>query len=327
MEQDADAFVLVIGGRYGSVVPAVGKSVTNLEYRMARAKGIPVFAFARGEVLAALPIWRDNQQADFKAIVTDPGVFEFIDEVRGKHSVWMQEFRVARDITNALRQQFAYRMMDGLHLQRQLHGSPADYARFSGAALRIVLERPLAWEHLLLAQLVEDEVASAADLRLSYDTHVSFGPGERVLDDDTPAWQSSVLAQSSGLINGLSRLLTETLNESLLAGDTAQIGSCARLVGRAYREAMEWAIGVRRAHVSEDRRPVVHEMSLFTRDIIVEIEALPEGLRRTVHETVAGIGPDEKRSASFNFNVNIHNLEAYEKAFEVLRRKRQPPGK
>ena len=203
VEQDADAFVLVIGGRYGSVVPAVGKSVTNLEYRMARAKGIPVFAFVRGEVLAALPIWRDNPQADFKAIVTDPGVFEFIDEVRLKHSVWMQEFRVARDITNALRRQFAYRMMAGLHLQRQLHGSPADYARFSGAALRIVLERPLAWEHLLLAQLVEDEVASAADLRLSYDTRVSFGPGERVLDSDTPAWQSSVLAQSSRLINGL----------------------------------------------------------------------------------------------------------------------------
>src|SRR5260370_41029959 len=47
VEQDADALILVIDGRYGYAPPAVGKSVTNQEYLAARAKGIPIFAFVK----------------------------------------------------------------------------------------------------------------------------------------------------------------------------------------------------------------------------------------------------------------------------------------
>jgi len=45
VNQDADVLVLLIGGRYGSLAPGVNRSVTNLEYLAARAKGIPIFAF------------------------------------------------------------------------------------------------------------------------------------------------------------------------------------------------------------------------------------------------------------------------------------------
>jgi hypothetical protein len=41
VEQDADILIVVIGGRYGTVDFSATKSVTNLEYLAARAKGIP----------------------------------------------------------------------------------------------------------------------------------------------------------------------------------------------------------------------------------------------------------------------------------------------
>ena len=47
VESRADVFILVIGGRYGSVSEH-GKSVTNLEYVTGRAKGIPVYVFVMG---------------------------------------------------------------------------------------------------------------------------------------------------------------------------------------------------------------------------------------------------------------------------------------
>lgn len=191
VEQDADALILVIGGRYGSVVPVSEKSVTNLEYDVARAKRIPVLAFVKADVLALLPIWRDNPKADFRAVVDDPRVFQFISDVRGLHSIWTQEFTLARDITDALRQQFAYHMTDGLTLLRQIRGSPMEYAGFSGQALRIALERPAGWNGLLLAQLLADEIANAADLRVSYNADVSFGPGERIPESEMSVWQAA----------------------------------------------------------------------------------------------------------------------------------------
>src|ERR1043166_5353057 len=60
VERDADMFVLVVGGRYGKPVPDSAKSVTNLEYSTARAKGIPIFAFVEKRVLAQLPTWKRN---------------------------------------------------------------------------------------------------------------------------------------------------------------------------------------------------------------------------------------------------------------------------
>lgn len=43
VEQRADIMVLIVGCRYGYVTERGEKSITNLEYLRARAKGIPIF--------------------------------------------------------------------------------------------------------------------------------------------------------------------------------------------------------------------------------------------------------------------------------------------
>jgi hypothetical protein len=58
VDQDADVLVLVVGARHGTVDPATSRSITNIEYVTAKAKGIPVYAFVHKPVLAALPLWR-----------------------------------------------------------------------------------------------------------------------------------------------------------------------------------------------------------------------------------------------------------------------------
>jgi hypothetical protein len=133
------------------------------------------------------------------------------------------------------------------------------------------------------------------DLRLSYDQGISFGTGARVADAETPAWWVACLDQATRLVNGLAGLLTKALNDALSARDGGRIASCARLIGTAYRDALEWAIILRRTHVTEDWRPVVHELSVFTRDIVVQIEGLAEVNRRDVHQAVDGINQMTRR--------------------------------
>src|SRR5262245_56298146 len=72
VEEQADIFVLVIGGRYGFINESNGKSVTNLEYLVACAKGIPVYAFVDRDVLAVLPLWKENPKMDFTKSVDRP---------------------------------------------------------------------------------------------------------------------------------------------------------------------------------------------------------------------------------------------------------------
>jgi hypothetical protein len=84
VEQDADILVLIIGGRYGFIDSRSAKSVTNLEYLAARAKGIPIYAFVDRRILAVLPVWHANKEGVFSGVVDDPLVFAFIEEVRGE---------------------------------------------------------------------------------------------------------------------------------------------------------------------------------------------------------------------------------------------------
>src|SRR5262245_9934914 len=54
VEQDADIFILVIGGRYGSIDDKTDSSITNLEFLAARQKGVPVYSFIEKSILALL---------------------------------------------------------------------------------------------------------------------------------------------------------------------------------------------------------------------------------------------------------------------------------
>jgi hypothetical protein len=55
VEIKADILILIIGGRYGSQNDD-GKSITNLEYLRARAKGIPIYVFVSKNILSTTTV-------------------------------------------------------------------------------------------------------------------------------------------------------------------------------------------------------------------------------------------------------------------------------
>ncbi len=91
IKEKADIFVLVVGGRYGSEV-GNGKSVTNLEYLEAKAKGIPCYVFVQKPILTTLPIWQKNRSGDFSGLVDSSKLFEFVESLRDPKENWVFPF-------------------------------------------------------------------------------------------------------------------------------------------------------------------------------------------------------------------------------------------
>lgn len=69
VDQSADIFILIVGNRYGYVTDR-GKSITNLEYLHAKAKGIPVFVFVDKQLHSQLKVWESNKEGIFQRLLT-----------------------------------------------------------------------------------------------------------------------------------------------------------------------------------------------------------------------------------------------------------------
>jgi hypothetical protein len=247
VEKDADILVLVIGGRYGYVEPNSKKSITNLEYFAARAKGIPVYAFVEKSVLALLPVWERSPEADFSHAVSDPRVFEFIGRVRSVDRAWMHEFEYAQDISKILRIQFAHLQKEGLQLRIRLRTDARPYMNtLSGKALRLLLEEPPAFEYLLFAQVLQDEVDAVADLRREHQLKLVFGAGDQVPDTEAAvSWMGARMQEVRRLADAFNLIMGDQLQKAFgppgVHSDIDAVVFSARQMGGLYRNAIEWS--------------------------------------------------------------------------------------
>ncbi|WP_051684929.1 DUF4062 domain-containing protein [Clostridium sp. KNHs205] len=65
---ESDVYMLILGGRYGSIEPVSQKSYTQLEYEYAISKGIPVFAVILSEKLLHKKAAMDTREEYFEKI-------------------------------------------------------------------------------------------------------------------------------------------------------------------------------------------------------------------------------------------------------------------
>ena len=318
VEQDADVLVLVIGARYGSIDATPNTSVTNLEYTSARHKRIPIYVFIDPQVLALLPLWKRNPATDFSGQVDSPRLFEFIEHVRTIDSVWMSEFRSARDISDALRTQFAFQQQTGLRLQRHMLGL-ADQEWFDtlrGEALRVALDRPPAWEYLLFATALRDGVARHRRLARTHALKIPIGFGEDV--QDPLEWIQNRFSDALRLARTLNDLMNGALQEALgpagTPGDTSAIVFVADTIADLYRDALLWALRLRTANVGERFQRIVTAIGDMMDDVVQQVaqygphvkarieaaRAAPKTGVPRVHEITLTISMPEAALRTFN---------------------------
>ena len=329
VQQHADIFVLVVGGRYGSVSPEADKSITNLEYLAAKAKGIPLYAFVHADVIRCLPLWQDNPKADFRQTVDTPRLLEFVSSVRSHEKTWTFEFTNGTDIVAALRAQFANLFGDTLALRLKLAALPdGDLIKtLSAEAARLVLERPPHWESLLFFQAWCDaNERRIARYRLHKAT-VSYGKLELVPAPQAMEWLQAKMHELIGIIPTANHLIGPALVEARgpdgVPGDPAKLVWVAEEFGKLLEFAIDWSASVRQARVVKPFDAVATELAPYADSMIDELYAFPRKWLDQLKVDVREVSPTNpiRREATLVFTHNnlqglLDSLERARQSYE-----------
>ncbi len=293
-----DIFVLVVGGRYGSIADA-GKSITNLEYFEAKAKGIPKYVFVKEDILALLPIWKTNPDADYSSVVDNSSLFEFIADLRDSGDVWVFPFSNAQSIISTLRKQLSYLLADCLDLRAKAHESDPLISSLGPKAFRLALEKPIGWEWLLFAQVLSDEIATHGSKRLDTELGISFGE-PTPLDEfqDVTAWVFSRFRWIATTVEQLSKALNvgflKAVGEPGEPGDLKRIIHLAKRIGDGYEQLLDWKLQFLRVSCDDEFEPLMRLASDFSSNAIQEVEEFSANLYSTIEGHIKNINTYEK---------------------------------
>lgn len=209
VRERADIFLLVVGGRYGSL-SETGKSVTNLEYLEARSIGIPKYVFVKRDVLSLLPVWQANQEADFSSVADNPKLFEFISSLRSSGEVWIFPFDTALDLTATLRTQLSYLFLDSLKWRRMLQSLEPISSKLDPRSLKHFSEKTPGWEYLCLASLLKDRILSLQSKKLDLELGICLGSSIKLDDDEEVfSWIRKKMSDASSLLGAVNPLFSK----------------------------------------------------------------------------------------------------------------------
>jgi hypothetical protein len=317
--------VLVIGGRYGSIDDKTDKSITNLEFLAARQKGIPVYAFVEKGVSAVVPTWRTNPSADFSATVDTPRLFDFIEYVRSQERVWTFPFETAQDITSVLRRQLAYLFHDALKIRLRLNGSelPSYFASLGPKALRIALERPVAWEHRLLFQSWVEEVERQKDQIKEYRSGLTLDESALVSAENFSEWIQTRMHELNGLVQSANRLITSSAEEAFgrpgEPGHPEDIVWVSHMFGAVLDGLLRWARRARCLRLAPPFEGIGAQLALFVDDLICQFETFPVEALRKIEDAVTFPGKRAPRIIEVTMVFRLSNLEGFERELESVR--------
>lgn len=294
VRENADVFVMVVGARYGSVDAEADKSVTNLEFLEAKARGVPTYVFVSSAVLAQSRVWKANPESEFSGIVDTPRVFEFIESFRDGGGVWTYSFDSARDIVSILGKQFAYLVQDALELRQIAQGKDDLLRELEGPALVVALRRDEHWEYRLFATVLEDELDRRAPLRREIDDELLSGEVTFVGGDEFTSWARDRILECRRVAEAADKILRDYLPQALgedgVPGDGVELVAAARRLARVWEDSARLALRCRAVRVEGMSQGTVDSVATLCARMLDEIWELDVRIDEAIQAAPAG-GP------------------------------------
>ncbi len=303
----ADIFLLVVGCRYGSINDT-GKSITNLEYLEASARGLPKYVFVKSEILTSLPIWRANPDADFRSTVDTPKLFEFVSHLRDNGEVWVFPFNTAQDITGTLRKQLSYLLADCLELRSKMQTIDYSTLQLGPEALRIYVEKARGWEYLTFAKLLQEGIKQHESKKLDAELGICFGPVINIPDRATASnWVTAKCTQMSQTIQHLSLALNSGIEKAVgkpgEPGDIRRIVHLASRIADGYSHVLDWTLEFNRLAVDPELERLMNLASKLSANILNEIEIFSSELYGRMNEVITNHQPGDV--VSFTLTLSL----------------------
>lgn len=243
----ADIFILIVGNRYGCTTDA-GKSITNLEYLHAKQKGIPILAFVYNPIYNNLPIWQANKNADFSGIVDNSRIFEFVEDIYDESKQWVYTFNYFQDIKMTIKSQFALIFSDGLYFNSIRRDLP--YAVMSNSlpagAIRVLTEKPYAWEYKFLAYVIRNEFDRMKVRR--WDLEYGFFHGDTLSLAAEPLLDQIMdkVQQASKIVDTLGVLINHVIPDAIAdpgkPSDLEKMVYVAKRLAAIYERLIDWGL-------------------------------------------------------------------------------------
>lgn len=325
--ETADVFILIIGGRYGSLVES-GKSITNTEYIYARNKGIPIYVFIQRSIIGILDFWELNPDSDFSKYVDSTRVFEFVKEVRSKNKNWCWEFDKVQEIYVIVKIQLTHLFKKCLDLRYRLKKSPLPdfYAKLTPKAISILLKEDSLFEAHFFIQVLKDELSKFEDLRLDLKYRILTNSTRAIRNKRELAdWLRLNVESITNQVQSLNRLFNHAYRDfyglSGVPADLKGLYYVASSMAKIYKEISLWSIDIRSTMVEESYFLIRDTLADFPDKALEEMWKYPfdsihkiEEAIKLYHLGVTSQPPiestltltiDESKSAIFNSELAI----------------------
>lgn len=247
--KSSDIFVLIVGGRRGSLDPVSGKSVTNIEYEVAVQSGIDCFVFVHERVMTLLPIWQKNPNADFTPSVDSTDVFKFIEGIAATQK-WIFNFGLASEISEILRTQLSVFLKALLDRRRSGKLGPMmEFATETERARQLALDRPRLWEYLLTEELLRSKLSAFKREYDDLDKGLLFRASKNISGSEYMKWLPTKIQDQVSIASmvqvAIEKELPDAWGKPGEPGDPSKILRSVNKLIEACRALLEWEIDLR----------------------------------------------------------------------------------
>jgi Domain of unknown function (DUF4062) len=291
--RSCDLFVLIVGGRRGSLDPASGKSVTNVEYEAAVQGGIDCFVFVSEKLMTLLPVWRKNPETDFVPFVDSPQVFEFVERISTAQK-WMFPYAKASQIAEILKIQLSVFLKSLLDRRKGGKLDPIKgFEKETERARQLALDRPPLWEYSLTEELLRSKLSA---IKREYDDlkkGLLFRPARTISAEEyLQSWIPSKLNDPAVLVE----ILEETVGKGIPAawgkpgepGDALEILRAVNKIVETCRAFLDWELELRSVTPPLVLRNLGASLHGLTAGIIDELGRISDELSKALEGAWTG---------------------------------------
>lgn len=280
--KESDFFVLIVGGRRGSLDPVSGKSVTNVEYETAIQNDITCFVFVHERIMTLLPVWQKNPEADFTPSVDSPHVFDFVEKIKTTQK-WIFTFGLASEISEILRNQLSVFLKNLLDRKRTGRLDPVrEFSLETEKARQLVLDRPRLWEYLLTEELLRSKLSAIKREYEDLEKGLIFRSQKTVGGMEYSKW----LLTKADDIRKIAQVIQVVVEKELPdawgkpgePGNAMQILRAVNKVIEACKALLEWELDLQSTCPPAALRAVGATLRGVTTGIIDELTRMPEEL-------------------------------------------------
>ncbi|HEX8843473.1 MAG TPA: DUF4062 domain-containing protein [Pyrinomonadaceae bacterium] len=313
VRENTDLFVLIVGGRRGSLDTATSRPVTNLEYETAKQCGIDTFVFVKQSVLTMLPVWEKNPTADFSPYVDYPEVFGFVKNLQADQK-WIFGFEKASEITEILRIQLSVFLKYLLDRKKEGKLKPLEaFASESPRAQQLALDRPDHWEYLLTEELLRAKLTQIRQSFNELNRGLAYRKSRSLNGREFFNWVGAKCTDMIALIELLTIVATEEIPASWgqtgEAGDPLEIKHAVDKLLLACDGMFEWEADFRSVTPPESLQRLKELMQGWSAHYFTEMERFPDELAKPFREP----NPQGEFTITFKFdsplNMNEINSE------------------